>query len=157
MNLTRQLLSVMLVGLVVFGFWRSFFYGLKHCQLNRSAYKKRKDGETVLEWFLYRRYKMEFPKGLLICYFFFLCLHPFIMIVCFLLWLLKVPESIGGTIAKIIVIFDGAWMLIFGLLFWKWGPDLAYERWIKKRRGQTKQERPSQRPFSRLCFELLWE
>ena len=53
-------------------------------------------------------------------------------------WLLKVPESIGGTVAKVTVIFGWTWILIFGLLFWTRGPDLDYGRWIKKRRGQTK-------------------
>ena len=138
MSLMRQLLSVLLIGLLMFGFWRSFFFGLKHYQLNKSAYKKRKAEETILDWFLYRKYRKEFPKGLLICYFVFLGLHPVIMLVCLLLWLLKVPESIGGTVAKVTVIFGWTWILIFGLLFWTRGPDLDYGRWIKKRCGQTK-------------------
>ncbi len=42
MSLMRQLLSVLLIGLLMFGFWRSFFFGLKHYHLNKSAYKKKK-------------------------------------------------------------------------------------------------------------------
>ena len=137
MSLTRQLIALILGWLLGFWFWRGFFFGLKLYLLNKSAYKKRKEGETFREWFLYLRYREEFPKALLVLYFSFLSLYTITFFVCILLYILGISE-IGSAIIKIISYFDVTWILLFGVMFWQKKPGFAYERWIKKRRGQTK-------------------
>ena len=53
----------------------SFFYirltlaGIISYQLNNSTLKKRKQGQSVREWFLYKRFRDVVPKTLLLLYF----------------------------------------------------------------------------------------
>lgn len=135
MSLFRQILVISMTFLVSFIYLRSFLYGIKRYQLNTSAFKKRKKGETILEWFLYTRYKDVIPKGWRIFYYAFIIFNFSCLLVCVILSILKVPQTVGTFIAKLSFI-NCIWMTVVGLLFWSKKPGYAYERWIQKKRGQ---------------------
>lgn len=138
MDFGRQILVISLMSLLSFFYIRGFIYGIKLYQLNNSAYKKRKKGETIKEWFLYTRYKDVIPKGWRIFYFFLLVLHAVFFIICIVGCIVgnSISQTIGDFIAKFAFYFDGVWVFIFHLLFWSKKPGYAYERWIQKKKGQ---------------------
>ena len=135
MNIWRQILVIFLIFCITFFDLRCFLYGIKRYQLNNSAYKKRKKGETIKEWFLYSRYKDIIPKTLYILYYVLIIIHFLILIVCIIFHFLSL-EKWGEITSIFIVCIDVLWILISGLLFWQSRPGYAYSRWIKKRRGQ---------------------
>ena len=136
MTLKNQILVIFLCFTLSFVYIRGFLSGVKTYQLNNSAYKKRKKGETFLEWLSYSRYKEEIPKILRVFYFAVLFVHLSCIIICLFLYMIKLPMNIGGSIATAIVVFDAVWMLVLNLLFWHSKPGFAYKRWITKKRGQ---------------------
>ncbi len=136
MSLGRQVIMILLCSFIALPFIRGFLYGIKRYQLNNSAYKKRKKQESFKEWLFYSRYKEEIPKILRILYFVVLIIHPVAIIACLFVYLVKVPWNIGEMLAIHIFRFDFWWILAIELLFWSPGPDFAFERWIKKTRGQ---------------------
>ena len=137
MNIGEQIIALLGVFLLSFTYLRGFLCGIKRYQLNNSAYKKRKKGETFKEWLFYSRYKEEIPKILLVLYFLVLSFHMVGLVTCVFLYTINLPREIGGLIVGIIVCFDIAWMLIITLLFWRpgRGRSFAYERWINKKKG----------------------
>lgn len=48
---------------------RSFIYSVISYKLNKSAYKKRKNNQNLIEWFFYIRFRDVVPKIMLIWYF----------------------------------------------------------------------------------------
>lgn len=136
MSLGGQMFVILGSYALALMFIRGFLYGVKRYQLNNSAYKKRKRQESFKEWLFYSRYKEEIPKILRILYFVVLIIHPVAIIACLFVYLIKVPWNIGGKIATGIMIFDDVWVILIGLRFWRPEPDFAFERWIKKTRGQ---------------------
>ena len=105
-------------------------------QLNNSAWKKRKKGMTFKEWFFYTRYRKEIPRVMLLLYFVIVVIHPSVLVICFLLYLLGPHPEIGGNFAKGVMWFDVGCLVILEVAFWNWhdrSPN--YSRWIKKRRG----------------------
>ena len=132
---------VLIIGfyLIVMVYIRGFLYGLKRYQLNLSAYKKRKKGETFKEWLLYSRFKEEIPKILLVLYYIVVTIHPVCLIACVFSYILSL--NIGRALLIFIMGFDSAWMLVLMLLFWTPSGDDAYERWITKKRGQKKKRK----------------
>lgn len=137
MSFHNQIIVILLCFLLSFFDIRGFLYGIKRYQLNNSAYKKRKKGETFKEWLLYSRYKEEIPKALRVLYYSVLIIHPACLIACLLVFIIKIPLNIGAILAIAIAGFDVVWMLVIALLFWSPGRDYAYERWITKKRGQN--------------------
>ena len=138
MSLKNQIVVIFLCFLVSFIYIRGFLYGIKRYQLNNSAYKKRKKGETFKEWLFYIRYKEEIPKILRVLYYSVLIVHPTCLITCLFAYIIRLPLNIGRILATAIAGLDAAWMLVIALLFWSPGPDYAYERWIIKKRTKTK-------------------
>lgn len=142
-TLPRMLLALGLAFLLAYFFYRGFLWGLKLYRLNNSAYKKIKKGETFKEWFLYSRYRDVIPKPLLVFYFFFLALHAAAFLICIILhfcvgtWVLYIVRAV--------VIFDGAWIVLVGILFWSKEPGFAYDRWIKKRYKKSEKNKPKKR------------
>ena len=134
MDFGKQILVIFLMSLLSFFYIRGFIYGIKNYQLNPSAFKKRKKGETIKEWFFYTRYKDVIPKGWRIFYFFLLVLHFIFFIICIVG--VSISQTIGDFTAKFAFYFDVAWVFIFHLLFWSKKPGYAYERWIQKKKGQ---------------------
>lgn len=144
-SLQSQILIILLGFLGEFSYVRALLYGVKLYQLNRSAYKKRKKGETFKEWMFYDRWKNEIPKILLIYYYAIGIVHVVGLIVCCIFHMLYLKYPVDTVIAKGIVYLDFACIMIIGLLFrgresgMRYG--IRYERWIVKRRGQ-KPKRP---------------
>ena len=136
MSFKYQVIVIILCYFISLIFVRGFLYGIKRYQLNNSAYKKRKKGETFKEWLLYSRYKEEIPKVLRVLYYSVLIIHPACLIFCLVAYIIKLPLIVGGIIAIDIAALDVVWMLVIALLFWSPGRDYAYERWITKKRGQ---------------------
>lgn len=129
------IICIFLLFVITFAYIRGFIFGLKHYQLNKSAYKKRKKGETFKEWFFYSRYKNEIPIWVLILYFTMILIHIIAIILCIVMNIIKEPIQTARDITIFIFGFDTVYMLIIGLMFWSPGPGFAYERWIKKNRG----------------------
>lgn len=138
MDLAEQVIIIFSIFVFSFFYLRCFFYGIKLYQLNNSAYKKRKKGETFKEWFLYSRYTEEIPKILRILYFSNMFLHAISLLACIFFDIIGLTFSVGDMIARVIFSYDGIWILILELLFWSPKGRRPYERWIVKRRGQTK-------------------
>lgn len=141
MSFENQFVVILICYFTAFLFIRGFLYGIKRYQLNNSAYKKRKNGETFKEWLLYNRYQEEIPKILQTLYYSVLIIHPACLIACLFVYIIKLPLNIGGILATFIAGFDVVWMLVIALLFWSPRRDYAYERWIpkKKRRKRDRQ------------------
>ena len=112
MTLKNQILVIFLCFTLSFVYIRGFLSGVKTYQLNNSAYKKRKKGETFLEWLSYSRYKEEIPKILRVFYFAVLFVHLSCIIICLFLYMIKLPMNIGGAIATALVTPH---MLVIGL------------------------------------------
>ena len=135
----NQVIVILLCYFISLLFVRGFLYGIKRYQLNNSAYKKRKKGETFKEWLFYSRYKEEIPKILRILYYIVLIIHPMCIIAA--LFACIIPLNLGKAIEFFIAGFDAFWMLVIALLFWSPGPGYAYERWIAKKRGQNRKKK----------------
>ena len=132
-------ISILIMFVMFFTFLRLFLGGIKLYQLNNSAYKKRKKGETFKEWLLYSRYKEEIPTVLRAFYFLVLLIHTAALISCCIFaYIINVPIEIGRMILGGIIAFDFIWLLVIALLFWSPRPGFAYERWITKKRGQKR-------------------
>ena len=82
MSFKNQCVVILLCYFISLLFVRGFLYGIKRYQLNNSAYKKRKKGETFKEWLFYSRYKEEIPKMLRVLYYTVLVIHPVCLIAC---------------------------------------------------------------------------
>ena len=133
----NDLKAILLFYPVAFVIIRSNISGILDYQLNRSALKKRKKDETVKEWLLYSRFREEIPKAILVLYFVILAVHPAAMLVCYIVYRANFPEIGRGTV-YFMLSFNAAWTSVLSLLF-RPGKDkrIRYERWIKRRRGQT--------------------
>ena len=136
MSLKNQMIVILLCFFVSFIYIRGFLYGIKRYQLNNSAYKKRKKGESVKEWLFYSRYREEIPKILRVLYYTVFIIHPVFLVACFFAYIITLPLNFGEALAIFIAGFDVVWMLVIVLLFWSPGRDYAYERWIAKNKGQ---------------------
>ena len=90
------------------------------------------------EWLLYSRFREEIPKAILVLYFVILAVHPAAMLVCYVVHCTKASVGISTGAAYFILFFNAAWTSVLSLLF-RPGKDkrIRYERWIKRRRGQT--------------------
>ena len=125
----------------------SFFYirltlaGIISYQLNNSTLKKRKQGQSVREWFLYKRFRDVFPKILLLLYFVILFGHPVVLLLCCFFDCVVAFPVIGRGLAIGAVVFDIGWCIIYSLLFWRMKPGTPYFRWIKKKRGMPPKRR----------------
>lgn len=140
MSFKNQVIVILLCYFISLLFARGFLYGIKRYQLNNSAYKKRKKGETFKEWLFYNRYKEEIPKILRALYYTVLIIHPVCLIACVFAYVITSSLSPGGALAIFIAGFDVVWMLVIALLFWSPGRDYAYERWITRKRGQKRKK-----------------
>lgn len=141
MSLKNETFVILTFLFLSFIYLRGFLNGVKLYQLNNSAYRKRKKGETFFEWLVYSRYKEEIPKVLRFLYFVVLISHPAAVMVCALLHLIGLSGSVDKMLMYAMIAFDVVWMLTIALLFWSSGPDFAYDRWIRKKRGMKRKRR----------------
>ena len=90
---------------------------------------------------MYSRYRAEIPKPLLVLYFLILIIHTTGIIVCFFLYIIQLPQNVGGTLVMIVIVFDVVWTMLIALLFWSPGSDFAYGRWISRKKGQDRKHK----------------
>ena len=144
MKFRWQIFSFSFLYGYAFLFIRSLLSGVKSYQLNKSAYKKRKKGESFREWLLCTRFKEEIPKALRVLYYFVLLIHPACFFASLIVHIIdsNLNFSFGYMLVFFLFCFDAIWTLTIQLLFWthRKGPR-PYERWIKKRRGQKRRKR----------------
>lgn len=132
-----MIISVLILFSISFFYIRSFLSGIKTYQLNNSAYKKRKKGETFKEWFFYTRWKKEIPKILLVLYYVVILIHFMYLITAILfVFIIKLSFDIKRIVIDFLWWFDVLWILLLALLFWSPKTGYPYKRWIVKRRGQ---------------------
>ena len=140
MSFYRESIVILLVFLIAFLHIRMFLLGLKTYQLNNSAYRKRKKGETFKEWLFYSRYKEEIPKILRVYYYTLLIIHPVCLIGCLcayiISFIISLPFDFGREVTLFLIVFDFVTIIVIQVLFWAPRRDIAYERWITKKRGQ---------------------
>lgn len=141
MSFKNQIIVILLCFLLAFHDLRVFLYGIKRYQLNISAYKKRKKGETFKEWLFYSKYKEEIPKILRVLYYTVLIIHPVCLIACVFAYIITSSLNLGEALAIFIAGFDVVWMLVTALLFWSPRREIPYERWITKKRGQNRKKK----------------
>ena len=130
-----QLIGILLCGLLSFWIIRWYLWGIKIYPLNPSARKKRKKGETILEWFFYTRYRQEIPKFFLGLYFVVLIVNVAAILVWIVQHFMGPYPDVGYLIFLCLAAFDGAWMLLLRLMFWSRDGSMPYERWAPKKRG----------------------
>ena len=145
MNFKNQITVISLLFILSFLFLRMFFYGIKRHCLNNSAYKKRKKGETFLEWLFYSRYKKEIPRILRIHYILVVLIHLFCFMFCALLYIVHRPTLAGDIAARIVFWFDVIWILIIALLFSGSKPGFIYERWITPKNRHSSGRKPTKK------------
>ena len=137
MSIREQLFVISGMFFIGVFYIRGFIGGLLDYQLNRKAYNKRKEGQSLKEAILYSRFRNEIPNILLILYYLVLIIHAIAVIVCFSFNITNLNSNIGDFITRVIFYFDGFWMIILQLMFWRSKPGFAYERWISKKRGMA--------------------
>lgn len=135
MNLDGQIIVIFICFFISVWFDRGFLGGIVLYQLNNSAYKKRKKGETLREWLFFSRYHQEIPRLFLYLYLFILIIHPLVAILCVILSFINLSNYIGDKLTRIVYYFDVLYILLINLLFWSSKPGFAYSRWIRKNKG----------------------
>ena len=133
MSIDRQILFISLLWGGSFLAIRNILWGIKELYLSKHERKRRKQGQTFKEWFLYSRYRNEIPKILIWLYFTVLIIHP-ISFVCVCIAFFVESWRKGTYILTIaILVFDLIWIFLIFLLSWKPGsPWVHYEQWIPK-------------------------
>lgn len=135
MSLERQIGLIIICWILALFYIRWLLCGVIAFQLNNSARKKRKKGQSLKERFLYTRYREEIPKILIFLYFVIVFGHPSVLLICVVLHIFGPYPDIGGILAKGVGLFDLAWAAIYSIMFWGRDDDAVYSRWIKKKRG----------------------
>lgn len=113
MNISDQILAISLMYAQSFIYLRVILYGIKRYVLNNSAYKKRKKGENIREWFTYSRWRNVIPKFFIIFYFVIVVIHPILLILCVILNKLGLDDSYGECIALVTISFGYIWISAF--------------------------------------------
>ena len=107
-------------------------------QLNNSAQKKRRKGQSLKERFLYSRFRDVLPRFAVIWYFVIVAIHPPFLVACIILILAGVPQAIWKWVFLSPFLFDLVWMAVVKIMFWQLEPGFKIDRWIKKKRGMKK-------------------
>lgn len=139
MSLKCQVFLIVILSIFPWSYCREFLSGLPEYHLNRNALKKRKQEQTIKEWFLFTRFKKEIPKSLLKFYYFITIIHPLFTLAWLLTLAIDLPLKIGEVIIKIILIFDFVWIEVIRIIFKTFHRNgYAYERVFKKHGQQKK-------------------
>ena len=122
-----------------FIYMRLFLGAVINYQLNASAQKKRKKGQSIKERLSYSRFRDVLPQLAVIWYFIVVAIHPLILVACIILTLAGVPNEVGKLVAGLTFGFDVLWIVGNWFLFYnpKDGGH-KWDRWIKKKRGMKK-------------------
>ena len=138
MDIGGQIYMILFSYVLGFFLMRGFLGSVIYYQLNKSAVKKRKKGQSPKEWFLYSRFRDVLPRLAVIWYFIVVAIHPLILAVCVILTLADVSNESGKWVALSAPIFDTVWLAVLYFMFWQVEPGYKHDRWIKKKRGMKK-------------------
>ena len=138
-SIGEQYFIVGVISVFSFCHLRSFISGEIVYQMSYRAFRRKKKGQTLKEWFLYSRFREEIPKVFLIFYFVIIVIYLIILIALFILHLTTSSNAAGTCLTVLFTVFDCLWTIIIRLLFWQAKkPGYKYERWIRRRRGKQK-------------------
>jgi len=116
-------------------FWdmRAFLSGLESHLLGKSNKKRRKRGETVIEWFLYTRWRDLIPLRFLIMYFFIIITHSIAIGLCVYLHFVDHGYIITTYIIHSILYFDCLYGLILHFRYAWPSRSYKYNKFKKKK------------------------
>ncbi len=126
---------LILIFCYLFQVWvlRGFIRGLLYWQLNKSAYKKRKKGESLKERIMFSNFRDIIPRSLLI-FFGIMSSVPIIsLVVCLIFHFLNIFQELSDLIAELNFYFL-LWLVILEAFFWSPSGKREYGRWINKRK-----------------------
>ena len=138
MGIGAQVCVILLGYFWGFLYMRLFLGAVINHQLNTSAQRKRKKGQSIKEWFLYSGFRDVLPRLTVIWYFIVVAIHPLILVACVILKLADVSNEIGKWVAMSAPIFDAVWIIAIWIMFWQPNGPMKLDRWIKKKRGMKK-------------------
>ncbi|MGX8700700.1 hypothetical protein [Caproiciproducens sp.] len=130
----QSILTILLLFLLTFFHLRGLYWNIIDYQLNNSARKKMRKGQTFKEWFLYSRYRAEIPRILVCLYFVVIIVNVIFFLLDLLFFYLNYDDYM---LFELMIIFDLGVMVILDIAFYGRKNGKVYykiERWIKKRR-----------------------
>lgn len=137
------ILLIVLIFLLNFLYARVFVSGFVDYQLNKNALKKRSEGQSFGDWLWYRRFKEEIPTFWLFAYYFDFVVFA-AAVVCMIVFHIYMPtpdKIIERRILYCIWMYC-CWRIVLPcILFGSYKTGrfrLRYSRWIRKKRGQKK-------------------
>ena len=132
-----QILVMPFLFLLSFIWIRGLFWNILVFQLNNSARKKRRKGQTFKEWLLYSRYREEIPPFLIHLYFTFIIVNVILYIVALLLYFLNNAHLLYITFVIMICIDIGLTLILDICFYGRHKNGQTYykvERWITKKK-----------------------
>lgn len=133
----ESIITVSALTVLMFFYFRWFFWNVTDFMLNKKSRKRKKDGQTFREWLLYSRYRDAIPKSWLSIYFIFMGIHLIdlaVIIVCNIFSISYITSLIEMSV-KIIIWGDIVLLIIFEIAFRGRKNGITYVdvgRWIKK-------------------------
>ena len=130
---------VIFIFVIFYVSFRSFVYDIKTYQFNKNALKKREKGQTFLEWLFLSRFKEEIPLFFRVFNYVLILSHLLSLVFYIFCYITNIVSAeTAYHVLAFLLFFDGAWWIVFMLLFVHRGrsPKNGFERWIKKKRGQ---------------------
>ncbi|HBT95355.1 MAG TPA: hypothetical protein DEB24_04345 [Coriobacteriia bacterium] len=146
MDYERQIALAAVLSIVSFLMIRSILQEIGELYLRKGQYERRRRGQTFREWFLYKRFREEIPKGLIWLYYAILIMHPSLILCVMSTQIVQSMQQVTSGLIYGVIVFDVAWMVIIRFLSWKPGnPWCHYDQWVSrpkkaktKRRGKGK-------------------
>ena len=138
MGIGAQVCVILLGYFWGFLYMRLFLGAVINHQLNTSAQRKRKKGQSIKEWFLYSGFRDVLPRLAVIWYLIIVAIHPIALTAYIILTLAGVPQAIWKWVFLSPFLFDLVWMAVVKIMFWQLEPGFKIDRWIKKKRGMKK-------------------
>lgn len=132
-----QILVMPLIFFLTLFLLRWMYVSIIDYQLNNSARKKRRKGQTFKEWLLYSRYKEEIPPFLIYLYFTFIIVNVILYIVALLLYFLNNAHLLYITFVIMACVDYGLTFILEICFYGRRKNGQTYykvERWITKKK-----------------------
>ncbi len=132
-----DILVMPLAFLLAFFLLRWLYVSIIHYQLNSSARKKRKRGQTFKEWLLYSRYRNEIPPFLIYLYFTFIIANLIVYIFALSFYALNDANLVHIAFIIMVCIDYGVTFILDICFYGRRKNGQTYykvERWIKKKK-----------------------
>ena len=145
MLLRYQLIIIFVVLSLTFMHLHSFIVGIADYKLNKSAFKKRKQGQTFVEWLLFSRFRQEIPKGWIVFFISLCSTYLFVALTCVFLYICNEDVSfwLGKKITLGVIMVFLLYLSIDFVLFYSREPEkfTNYDKWFKKRGNPPKKRK----------------